>query len=171
MAQKMAVLGLNHKRGRLSGQILQLQELNTRNRARIEALHENIAENNKKIAALTSQLDTLAATAQAVFSIALPPALPRKTAPKHKFVPWGELNRQAISQLKQANGIPLTTLQVAEAINQLFKLNLSGKDLQKLRVAVKKSMGALCDKGVVRRVTTVEHKNTYRAWVLADFDA
>ena len=167
MADKMAVYGLRHQRSRLAGEITKLKEWNCRNEAKIEGLRTRIAVNKGKIAALTSQIDAMGDVAKIAFTVELAPPAPRQTRPKKHFAAWGAITRETLCCLKDATGTPLTTLQVAERINQKLQLNLSAEQLPQLVNTIRTTMKRLNGKKV-RCVAEAASVGAYSTWVLAD---
>jgi chromosome segregation ATPase len=88
MARNMAIYGLRHKRNRLAGQVEVLRHRNQKTQVRIGTLLERIDSNNQLIAALKSQIDSLAHTAEVAFETSLGVSVPRKTVPKQQHVDW-----------------------------------------------------------------------------------
>jgi hypothetical protein len=147
MAEKMAVMGLLHKRSRLAGDIARLVTLNRRAAEKIEALQSKIAENLTKISSCHTQIESLGFAAVLGFDRTLPPPSPRRTYAKQHFTAWGEVTRSTLRSLKNAHGIPLTPTEIADAIEIEQNLNLSDEDSVKLRASVRSTLKRLGAKG------------------------
>lgn len=168
MADKMVVYGLRHKRNRLAGDITTLETRNHENNRKIEVLQARVAENLAKIATYRSQIDALKDAALLGFATNLPAAISRQTYPKHHFVEWGEATRATLRLLKTAMGKPLTSIEIAVAIETAHSLNLSDENLTKLRKTVTSTLKRLREKGVVKHARIATSPGGYSTWVLAE---
>jgi hypothetical protein len=168
MADKMVVYGLRHKRNRLAGEITTLERRNHKNEVKIAALQSRVANNLTKIATFRSQIDVLRDAALVGFASNLPAAISRQIYVKHHFVEWGEVTRATLRLLRTSMASPLTSIEIAIAIDTSHKLNLSDEDLTKLSRTVLSTLKRLRGKGVVKHGRVAASVGEYSSWVLAD---
>jgi hypothetical protein len=168
MAEKMAVYGLRHKSGRLAGEIAKLELWNQRNLVRIEELRTRVASNLTKILSHKSQIEVLINASRLGFAVELPIPTARRTYPKCHFVEWGGVARDTLRLVVAARGEPITTLQVATAIDASRRLNLSPQQITKLRRTVSGALQRMERKGIVKRASFADSPGEYASWVVAD---
>lgn len=168
MAEKMAVYGLRYKSSRLAGEIAKLELWNHRNLARIEALRAMVDSNLAKISVHKSQIEVLRNASRLGFDVELPAPTARRTYTKCHFVEWGGVARDTLRLVVAARGEPITTLQIATAIDASHRLNLSSQQITKLRRAVGGALQRMELKGIVRHASFADSPGEYASWVAVD---
>lgn len=169
MAQKMAVYGLQHQRGRLAGRVVRLEEVNRQHALRVERLQEKMAAHNVEIERLRQEIAALGTAADAGFGVQLPAPIPRRTIPKHHFAPWGAMTREILRQLRLAQGKPLATATLSSLIQEALQLALTSEQLPLFRDAVGKRLRYMRKHKQVCRGSYMEGSVEFSTWVLADF--
>lgn len=168
MAQKMAVIGLQHKMARLAGDIELLKERNRRYQTEIDALVGRIAANQATISDLEAGISALQQAAQTAFSVNLPPPVPRKTIPKRHYHSWGSVTRALLAVLSASKHTPLSTWELANAVSRALDLNLSDRDTKQLQVTIRHRLKALCRKDLVQPAVRSTFPGEPTTWLIKD---
>lgn len=168
MENKMAMLGLSHQYARLAGTLIQLQLLESQQRAAAEPAALNLAATEDQIAEVSQKLETIRSAAKAAFGADLSSVAPRRTIPKDHRTGWGQITRSVLKQLAQAKGTPLTTIELAARLNRSLDLGLDDDGLRRLAVAVRYCLKRLNRRGLVVRVSAAESLGAYSTWAVAD---
>lgn len=165
----MAVYGLRYKSSRLAGEIAKLELWNNRNLARIDSLRTMVDRNLAKISVHKSQIEVLSNASRLGFDVELPVPTARRTYTKCHFVEWGGVARDTLRLVVAARGEPITTLQIATAIDASHGLNLSSQQITtKLRRAVGGALQRMELKGIVRHASFADSPGEYASWVVVD---
>lgn len=183
-----AVSGFSHQYARLAGLIETLRLEERRLQAAIVEANESIskkkeaiaqarkfiklststlAQNEKIIQATAAQMDTLAKGAITAFGADISSTVPRKTWPKKHLASWGAVTREILRQLAAANGVPLTTDDLAVALNTKLQLNLDDAGITDFKRRVGYRLKTLCRRGVVNRVSSPSGSMRYSTWAIA----
>lgn len=120
MAGEMAVFGLKYRYARIAGAIETINAENLKVKEEIAFLRARLDQNTAALASLHIDLKTVEAASALAFQVDLRGTAPRKTWPKNHQGSWGSLTRQVLTQLRVAEGCPMTindvALEVAEAM-------------------------------------------------------
>ena len=171
-----AISGLTYQYARFAGQIEMLR-IEERKLNRIIAAAEKIiarhtsalAENEENVKAILAKMEAINKGAVTAFITDISQTKPRKTWPKAHFGSWGAMTRAILRHLAHADGCPLTTTDLAHALNVELNLNLDADGVADLKEAVRYRLKALRLRGSVRRISAARKFAEHSTWVIADF--
>lgn len=168
MAYKMAVRGLMHQHSRLTGDLQTLREHECRLQATIDDAKARIAKIRAEIALIEEKRHSLQNAASSAFNTDISSTTPRRTWAKSHFASWGELTRTILRRLGEANGVPMTTADLARNVDHTLGLELDEAGLHKLQSSIRYRMKALRNHGLVWRASDGPSKGTFSTWVIAE---
>ena len=168
MENKLAVLGLKYQCARFEGDVKSLQLANHRIEKQLAELLERKSMNDHEIAKIRSQVKDVEKAAKLSFDVDLTNTAARQTWQKAAYSGWGAVTRQILTQLRLANGLPLSTRDIADDLNHIFELNYEEPEIFKLRTAVRDAVKRFYRKGLVRKISGPTKLNIYSTWVIAD---
>ena len=131
------------KRSRLSGALLKLDDERARLRDNIQALDRRAEPLLKQLAALDQTFG--------LHEISMEPEIIRPVRPQtgKPLVPYGQMSRAILSELRSEQGWLSTTEIVVRVLNHFPDVNSS--DYQSTRHCIKKRLGTLARKGTLKR--------------------
>lgn len=112
-------------------------------------------------------MQTLAKAASDAFEADISETEAGKTWPKDHILSWGAATRSILRYLSLANGVPLTTRNLAQALNDDFDLQLDDAGLSDLAGKVRHTLKALRNRTLVKRATSRD-MGGYSTWVIED---
>ena len=168
MGKNMAVLGLKYQCARFGGEIKTLELANQRIEREVTALLDRKSINILEIARIQSHVTDVERAAKLAFDVDLTDTDARQTWPKDAYSGWGAFTRQVLTQLRLANGLPLTSYDIANDLNQLFDLHFEEPEIFGLRTKVRDTIKSLNRKGLVKKISAPTKSNRYSTWVIAD---
>jgi hypothetical protein len=152
MAGEMAILALKYRCPRIAADIETIIAENLKIEARIDSLRARLDRNATSLEALNTELQAAEAAGALAFQVNLQGTAPRKTWPKNHQGSWGSITRQVLTQLRSAQGLPMTTHDIARQMAEAMSASGSEPELAKLRASVGYSLKRLAPGGTVRRV-------------------
>ena len=169
MVSGTAVRGMTKLYARLAGNIQVLRHREQKLQSDVKRKTEHLDEIGQEILALSAKMDVLNKASISAFDTDISLTDPRKTWPKAHHASWGAVTREILRQLVLANGSPMTTHELARAINVAQKLCLDEDSIKAMAERVRHRLKIFNKQGLAKRVSISTTPGEHSTWVIANF--
>lgn len=162
----MAVNGLIYRYARLKGEFESLEAINRWRQKRLEQLAKELDESNRSIATAKAEMAALQLAAKLGFEVDLDGTPARNTRAPRQVTSLGKTTRVLLDTLAKADGVPLTTAELAKLVADPLGINTDHESLQRLQESLRYHLKRLRGRNIVKRACAASIPGEFTKWVL-----